>query len=73
MVGESWTYGLASTIRLTAERMSRIVYKKRWNFSSLVQCGKESSLIPRTFIVTIAFGLVSLSGLCVCAYVHVAF
>ena len=52
--------------------MSRIVYNDPdGNFSSLFQCGEECSLVPRMFVVTIAFilRLVPLSGSCASAYV----
>ena len=62
-VGEPGTRGLT-----LSELMSRIFSKRDGDFSSLFQCGKcgkESSLIPRTFVVMIAstVGLAPLSGL----------
>ena len=44
------------------------------NLSSSFQYSEESTLVPRTFVVTIASALgLALSGLCVCVYVAFRF
>ena len=68
-VSESGTRGLANS---TAERMFT---ERGGNLSSLLQGGEKSSLVPRTFVETIAsaLGLAPPFGLCVCADVALRF